>query len=80
MVNIGLHYCSKSEKSLTRFGGVMAKKPPKSTQKWYFLLIGKHLKLNNLTTTNAILMKLTTLMYLHDTFHLAQNWGVTYCG
>ena len=32
----------------------------------------------NLITTNAILMKLTTIMYLHEAFNLAKNGGVTY--
>ena len=36
----------------------------------------KHLKIHNLTTTNATLMKLTTIMYLHKTFNLAKDWGV----
>ena len=30
-----------------------------------------NLKFYNLGTTNAITMKLTTIMYLHETFHLA---------
>ena len=72
MQNIGLHYCSNFEKNLTAFGGVMAEKPSKSTQKWYFLLVGKHLNIDNLATTNAILVKFTTLMYLHETFQLAK--------
>ena len=59
--------CSKCGKNLTKFGGVMAKQPPKS-----FLVVGKHLNINNLATTNAILMKLTTIMYLHETLHLAK--------
>ena len=77
MQSIGLHYCFKSEKNLTAFAGVMAKKPPKSTQKWYFLLVRKYLKIHNFATTNSILIKVTTIMDLHETFHLAQNWGVT---
>ena len=56
----------------------MAKKSRKSTQKWYFLLVGKHSKIYNLATTNAILMRLTTIMYLHETFHFVKNWGVTH--
>ena len=45
---------------------VRAQKPPK---KGYFVdaeLVLKMLEIFNLTTTNAILMKLTTIMYLHD--------------
>ena len=34
-----------------------------------------NLKFYNLGTTNAIKMKLTTIMYLHKTFHLAQKLG-----
>ena len=78
MQNIVLHYCSKFEKNLNTFGGVMAKKPPKSTQKWYFLLVGKHLKIHNLPTINSTPIKLTRIMCLHETFHLARNWGVTH--
>ena len=36
----------------------------------------KHLKIYNLTTTNATLMKFTMIMYLHRTFNLAKDWGV----
>ena len=75
---IALHYCSKFQKNLTAFGGVMARKPSRSSLQWQFLLLRKHLKIHNLATTNAILMKLTTIMYLHETFHLAKNWGVTH--
>ena len=37
-------------------------------------------KILNFATTNATLMKLTTIMYLHETFHLAKklvrsSWG-----
>ena len=38
----------------------------------------KHLKIHNLTITNATLMKLTTFMYLHKTFNLAEDWRVTH--
>ena len=31
----------------------------------------KHMKIYNLTTTNAIKAKLTTIIYIHETFHLA---------
>ena len=39
---------------------------------------GKILKIYNLTIANATLMKLTTIMYLHKTFNLTEDWGVTY--
>ena len=38
----------------------------------------KHLKIYNLTTTNATKMKLTTIMYLRKTFSMVGNWGVTH--
>ena len=38
----------------------------------------KHSKIYNLTTTNATIMKLTTIMYLCKTFTLAEDWGVTH--
>ena len=53
------------------------KTPPKSSQKSYFLLLRETLKTYNLTTTDAIPMKLNRIMYLHETFHLGKNWGVT---
>ena len=37
----------------------------------------KHLKIHNLGTRNAILMKLITSMYHHKNFNLAEDWGVT---
>ena len=46
--------------------GVRAQKPPK---KGYFVdakAVRKALKMFNLTTANAIVMKLTTIMYLHE--------------
>ena len=76
--NIGLHCCFKFQKNLTAFGGVKIRKPPRSSLQWQFLLVGKHLKIHNLATTNAKLMKLTTIMYLHGTFYLAKDWGVTH--
>ena len=33
----------------------------------------KHLKICNLTTTIATLMKLATIIYLHKTFNLAED-------
>ena len=38
----------------------------------------KHLKVYNLTTSNVALVKLTTIMYLHNKFNLAEGWGVTH--
>ena len=50
---------------LDHTGGVRAQNPPK---KDYFVdaeSVRKTLEIFNLTTINAILMKLTTFMYLH---------------
>ena len=63
MQYIAPHYCSKFQKDLTAFGGVMTRKPPRS-------------KIHNLATTNAILTKLSTIMYLHKIFNLAENRGL----
>ena len=41
-------------------------------------LLQKHLKIYNLTTTNATLIKLTMIMYRHKTLNLAEDWGVTH--
>ena len=73
-----LYHWSKFGTNPTSFGGVIVEKPPRSSQKLYFLLLWKHLKVYNLTTTNGIMMKPTTLMYLYETFYLTLNWGVTH--
>ena len=78
--NNGLHYCSKFSENLTAFAGFMVQKPPKSPPKWHFSLIGKHLNLHYFGITNAILMKLSTITYLHETFHLAQYCSPTHWG
>ena len=64
---LALHHWSKFQKNLTIFGGVMAKKPTRSSLKSNFLLLQKHLKIDNLATTNATPLKLTMIMYLHET-------------
>ena len=55
-----------------------AQKPPKRDHFMDTALPRKHLKIYNLTTTNATLMKLTIIMYLHMIFNLAEDWGVTH--
>ena len=65
---LALHHWSKFKKNLTAFGGIILKKPPKSRLKSTFLVLRKHLKIHNLATTNAMLMKLAKSMYLHKTF------------
>ena len=78
MEYVALHHWSKFKKNLTSFGGVMAKKQPRSSLKSNFLLPQKHLKIQNLATTNAKLMKVTTTMHFHKTFNLAGYWGVNH--
>ena len=60
------------------FEGVRAQNPPKMAQFMDAALPQKHLKIYNLTTTNAIKTKLTTIVYLHEAFHLAKDLGVAY--
>ena len=48
------------------FGGVRAQKPPKKDHFMDAESVCKTLEILNLTTTNAILMKLITVMYLHE--------------
>ena len=72
---IGENLWSKFQQGWTIFGGVRA---PKRS---YFMdaeLIQKSLKIVNFTTTNAILITLTTGIYLNKIFHLAKSWGVTH--
>ena len=72
-----LHHWSKFQKNPTSFGGIIPIKPPRSSLKSTFMVLRKHLKIHNLATANAILMKLARIVYLHETFHLAKNLGVT---
>ena len=73
-----LHYWWKFCTNWIWFGLVIYQKQPKSSQKSYSLLLWETLELYNLTTTNAIPMKLTRIVYLHETFHLPKNWGVNH--
>ena len=50
----------------TIFGGVRAQNPPKKNHFMDAKSLRKTLKLFNLTTTNSVLMKLTTIIYLHE--------------
>ena len=53
--------------------GAMAKKPPRSSLKWYFLLLGNYLKFEILGTTNETQMNLRPDMHLLNTFHIPKN-------
>ena len=51
------------------FWGEKARKLPKRGHLMDAALPRKHLKISNLGTTNAMLMKLTTSMCQHENFH-----------
>ena len=67
----------KFQQTQAIFEGERAQKSPKRYHFMDAALPRKHLKLYNLTTTNATLMNLTAIMYLHKVFNLAKDWGVT---
>ena len=69
---------SKFQQTGAIFLGERAQKPPERSNFMDAASPQKHLKIYNLTATNAALMKLTTIMYLHNTFNLAKDWGVTH--
>ena len=78
MSYIALHHCWNFCRNRTWFGEVIHEELSKGIQKLYFLLLWKPLKIYNLTTANATLMKRTTIMYLYETFHLTKDWSVTH--
>ena len=73
-----MYFWSKFQQTGVIFAGERAQKPTKKSHFMDAALPRKHLKIYNLTTTNAALMKLTTTMYLHKTFNLAEDWDVTH--
>ena len=78
MSYIALHHCWNFCRNRTWFGEVIHEELSKGIQKLYFLLLWKPLKIYNLTTANATLMKRTIIMYLYETFHLTKDWSVTH--
>ena len=62
-----LHHWGKFFANRTWFGVVRYPKPPKSSHKSPFLLVPETFKLYNLRTTNAMKMKLGTIVYLYET-------------
>ena len=68
----------KFQQTQTLFEGGRAQKFPKSSHFMDAASPWKHLKLFNLTTTNATLMNLAAMMYLHKVFNLAKDCGVTH--
>ena len=69
---------SKFQQTRAIFGGERAQKPPKRGHFMNAASPQKHLKIYNLTTANATLKKLTTIMYFHKMFNLAEDWSVTH--
>ena len=67
---------SKFQQTRAIFGGERSQEPPKRDHFMDAASVRKHLKIYNLTTTNATLMKLTTVMHLRKMFNLAEDWGV----
>ena len=59
---------------LTIFGRVRAQKPPKKGHFMDAESVRKTLKTFNLTTSNAIMMKLITIMYLHKSVNRKLNF------
>ena len=72
------YFWSKFQQTRAIFGGEKAQKPPKGGHFMDAASQRKHLKIYNLTTANATLMKHTTIMYLHNMFNLAEDWVVTH--
>ena len=64
---------SKFQQIRAIFGGDMAKKPQKRAHFMAAASPQNHLKICNFGTTNAILMKLTTIM--SQAFHVKQKLG-----
>ena len=65
--------------NLTVYWEVRAQKPPKMGHFMDAELVRETLKMFYLTIANAnILMKLTTIMYLHEIFNLTKNLAATH--
>ena len=77
---LGQYLWCRFQQDRTIFGGVRAQNLPKMAHFMDAASPRKHWKIYNLTTTNAIKIKLTTISYLHivSHFHLAKDLGVTH--
>ena len=69
---------SKFQQIRDIFGGEMAEKPPKRAHFMAAASPRNNLKIYNFGTTNAIVMKLITKMYLHKNFCFTKNQGVSH--
>ena len=65
-----------SKESDCIWGSYVEKTTQKQPAMVVFAATKLFMKIHNLATTNAMLMKLTTIMYLHKIFNLAEDWGL----
>ena len=76
MQYLTLRHWSNFQTNLTIFGGLQAKKPPKSSLKRQSLLVRKHFEIENSGTINLISMKSARYMYHLNNFQLLKSKGV----
>ena len=71
---------SFSMKFSLKLNHIKGSKSQKKTRtiSWMLNWYQKFLKIFNLTTKYAILMKVTKIVYYHETFYFARNWAVTH--
>ena len=65
-----------SGRNFSKVESYLQDKGSKTPQKWLFYgccIATKHLKIYNLTTQNATLKKLTTIMYLYKRFNMVED-------
>ena len=75
---LALHHWRKFCTNPTWFRVIIHEKPPKSSPKSPFLLVQETSKIYNLRTTNAMKMKLGTIVDLHEIFHLTKDLHVNH--
>ena len=73
-----MHCTASLVKILCKPDLIWGRNVPKSSHKSPFFLVRELLNLYNLRTTNAIKMKLGTIVYLYDTFHLTKDLGTIF--
>ena len=75
MHHLACHHWSKFQTKLTTFYGVLAKRLPKSSLNWHFLLVQKHLKISNSRAADLMLLKLARYANYLNNFHLLKTEG-----
>ena len=75
---LALHHRRKFYANQTWFEVVIHEKPPKSSPKCPIWLVRETLKINNSRTTNAMKMKLGTIVYLHEIYHLGKDLSAVF--